>query len=69
MSKLLQQILECKTELVRLGYREGEVGAFIHEVIGDKALASLNDEESNEVVDYLQDYINFAKKSHKIAKA
>ncbi|WP_425059318.1 hypothetical protein SCACP_40010 [Sporomusa carbonis] len=63
MNPVVEQIYSLKNEMIHLGYAEGEVNAFIHDVIGDKTIASLDSQECEELYDYLSSYVSFAKKS------
>lgn len=61
-----EQISSLQEQMVNLGYREGEVNAFIYDIIGDKPINTLNDYEYQELTEYLNSYIAFAGKSKKL---
>ena len=63
------QIKLLRGEMVSLGYVEGEVNAFIHDVIGNKTIDSLSNQECRELIDYLNSYISFAKKSKSLVNS
>ena len=55
--------------MVGLGYKEGEVNACIHDVIGDTPIDKLNDRDCQELIEYSNINISFATKSkHLITK-
>ncbi len=58
-----EQISLLQEQMVNLGYKEGEVNAFIHDVIGDTPINTLNEHEYLELIEYLNSYISFARKS------
>lgn len=62
----LSELNDKKSALIKLGYREGEVNAFIHEASNGTKLQDLSLEQLEEVIDYLESYISFAKKSYKL---
>lgn len=66
MQKQLADIEDKKSELIKLGYREGEVNAFIHDAANGKKLLDLSMKELEDIVDYLDSYISFAQKSYKL---
>jgi hypothetical protein len=63
MIDLKNQINQYKKELMGLGYREGEVLAFIYDATGGKDIAEVVPDQYEEVIQYLADYVAFAKKS------
>ena len=66
----VEEIVSLRVQMVGLGYKEGEVTAFIHDVTGDTPIDKLNDHECQELIEYLSSYISFATKSkHLITKA
>lgn len=50
------------SEMQNLGYAEEEVNAFVHDILEDRQLSELSQEERKEIIDYLDDYLAFGKK-------
>ncbi|TWH46861.1 hypothetical protein [Sporomusa sp. KB1] len=63
MGAMIEEIDSLKKQMVGLGYVEGEVNAFIHDAIGDKPISKLSNQEYKDLIDYLNSYLLFAKKS------
>ncbi|WP_094603688.1 hypothetical protein SPSIL_055410 [Sporomusa silvacetica DSM 10669] len=62
----VEEIYSLKKQMLDLGYVEGEVNAFIHDVTGDQAIEKLNKQEYHELIEYLSSYISFARKSKQL---
>jgi len=52
--------------MLDLGYVEGEVNAFIHDVTGDQPIEKLNKHDYQELIEYLGSYVSFARKSKQL---
>ncbi len=60
--KIEEHISNFRLEMQNLGYAKGEVNAFVHDIVEDRVLSELSQEECNEIKDNLTDYLIFAKK-------
>lgn len=61
-----EKIYELRKEMIILGYKDLEVDAFIHDVIGNKSIDKLDEQEFKELFEYLDSYISFARKSKQL---
>jgi len=62
----VEKIYSLKKQMLDLGYVEGEVNAFIHDVTGDQPIERLNKQDYQELIEYLSSYISFARKSKQL---
>jgi hypothetical protein len=63
---MIDEIYLLRDQMVHLGYATGEVDAWIRHVMGDIPVDQLNDQDSIELIDYLNSYISFARKEKHI---
>lgn len=61
----LSEIHALKKQLSDLGYRGFQIDNMIKDEIGTVKLADLSDPQAEQVIDLLQDYIQFAHKCQK----
>lgn len=59
---MVNEIYFLRDQMVRLGYANEEIDAWIHHIIGDISIAQLNNQDCVELIDYLNGYIAFARK-------
>lgn len=62
-----QLIRNFCTQMQSLGYVEGEVNAFVHDIVDDRDVSSLSDNEWEDIEDQLNGYLVFARKCKKVS--
>lgn len=64
---MVKFLTNFRMEMQSLGYVEGEVNAFIHDIVEDRELSKLSDQEWKEITNHLTSYLAFAKKCKKVS--
>ena len=60
-------IADFCAQMQSLGYVEGEVNAFVRDIVQDKDLSKLNDSDWEDIADQLNSYLSFARRCKKVA--
>lgn len=63
-----EKIYGLREEMINLGYKDLEVDAFIHDVIGNKSVDKLDKQEIEDLIEYLDSYVSFARKSKQLVR-
>lgn len=62
MDSVEKCIASFRVEMQNVGYVAGEVEAFINDIVEGRKLSNLNQQESKDIIDNLNNYLSFAKK-------
>jgi DNA topoisomerase IA len=57
-----ENITKFISEMVKLGYVEGEANALVHDFLGDKNIDILTKAEQEDLSEQMEGYLSFAKK-------
>lgn len=60
-------ISNFRNEMKSLGYVACEVEAFIHDIVEDRRLNKLSQEECDEIIDTFTSYLMFARKCKQVS--
>jgi hypothetical protein len=66
MGSLSEYISEFRREMANLGYADGEIGVFISDATDNKLITKISQQERNEIMEYLQNYLSFARKCKRL---
>ena len=66
MGYLLEYIFSFRSEMSKLGYADGEINVFVSDATEDKQIAKMSQQECDESLEYLENYLSFAKKCKKL---
>lgn len=62
MESLTECIADFRIAMAKLGYADGEINVFVSDATGNKRIDTISKPECDEIIEYLQNYLVFAKK-------
>jgi hypothetical protein len=68
MGKRWDDISLCRKKLAKTGYHASQIDSIIKDIIGTTRLDNINEEQSSQIVETLEEYIRFASKCHEHIK-